>query len=393
MALGRNSLWAWVGSRMTVLAISAVFTVVGCMYLYYHAVEYHVMATMTPADRAQYIAALADVKQHEGVLWELLRRYYDVESFLPDIGNDADWLALYSFVALVIPLVIIIALWLSRPLSRQFRKLAQAARQVAGGDLEVRVVQYPGQPAEMQRLCGDFNSMVERLALYEREVAQSSSNLAHELRTPLNAALGRVQGMLDDVFPMSPEQLRLVQSQLNNLNTLVGDLHLLSLAHAGQLPLHVTGFSLARLVEERLDWFAPQFEATEMKVTSHLPGALEIEADRSRLGQLINILIENAIKYASDGRTLEVTARREGAWLRLEFLDRGQGLAQKDLGNMFVRFWRAEQSRARVTGGGGLGLSIAQAICEAHGGHIAAQRRDEGGLALLVSLPLHDLIP
>ncbi|NIF18185.1 HAMP domain-containing protein [Pantoea sp. Cy-639] len=373
---------------MTLLAVGAVLSIVACMYLYYWISDYRVQASMTPEDRAQYLSALADVEHNQAALWQLLERYYDIEDFLPGFGDNTDWLALYSFVILVIPVVIIVGLLLSRPLSRQFRKIAQAARRVADGDLEVRVLQYPGQPAEMQRLCGDFNQMVERLSLYEREVAQSSSNLAHELRTPLNAALGRVQGMLDDVFPLSPEQLRLVQGQLNNLNTLVGDLHLLSLAHAGQLPLHVTGFSLARLVEERLDWFAPQFEAAGMRVTPLLPDTLVLEADRSRLGQLINILIENAIKYASEGRTLDVTAWREGDWLQLEFRDRGQAIAQKDLGNMFVRFWRAEQSRARVTGGGGLGLSIAQAICEAHGGSIGARRRDEGGLALRVTLPL-----
>jgi signal transduction histidine kinase len=182
--------------------------------------------------------------------------------------------------------------------------------------------------------------------------------------------------------------LRLVQNQLYNLNTLVGDLHLLSLAHAGQLPLHISRFSPARLVEERLAWFAPQFEAAGMQLHTALADDVVIEADPARVGQLINILIENALKYASDGRELSVAVRQAKGCVQLEFLDRGQAVEQKDLGNMFVRFWRAEQSRARVSGGGGLGLSIAQAICEAHGGRITAQRRSEGGLALQVTLPM-----
>ncbi|WP_225923120.1 ATP-binding protein [Pseudomonas xantholysinigenes] len=384
----KSPLWLWVGLRMTLLAVGAVITITLCMYLYFWVRDYYVLQSMTPQDQAALAAGMADVPGHEARLWQLLQTYYDIHQFLPGPGDSTDWLVLYGFVTVVIPFTLIIGLFLSRPLSRQFRQIAEAARRVAEGDLTPRVSEHPRQPKEMQRLCTDFNKLVERLALYENEVAESSSNLAHELRTPLNAALGRVQGMLDEVFPLCPEQLRLVQSQLYNLNTLVGDLHLLSLAHAGQLPLHPSRFAPAALVDERLAWFAPQFEAAGMQVHAQLDEPLVIEADRARLGQLINILIENAIKYASDGRELEVSVRRAGAALHLDFLDRGQAVEQKDLGNMFVRFWRAEQSRARVSGGGGLGLSIAQAICEAHGGRISAQRRAQGGLAVRVSLPL-----
>ncbi|QXH37693.1 HAMP domain-containing protein [Pseudomonas muyukensis] len=373
---------------MTLLAVGAVITITVCMYLYFWVSDYQVLQTMTAEDQAALAAGMADVAHHEPRLWQLLQTYYDIREFLPGPGDLTDWLVLYGFLIAIIPVTLIVGLYLSRPLSRQFHQITEAARRVAEGDLTPRVSQHPRQPKEMQRLCSDFNKLVERLALYENEVAESSSNLAHELRTPLNAALGRVQGMLDEVFALCPEQLRLVQGQLYNLNTLVGDLHLLSLAHAGQLPLHLSLFAPAPLVEERLAWFAPQFEAAGMQVRASLDEPLAIEADRARLGQLINILIENAIKYASDGRELSVAVRQADGALHLEFLDRGQAVEHKDLGNMFVRFWRAEQSRARVSGGGGLGLSIAQAICEAHGGRISAQRRAEGGLAVRVSLPL-----
>lgn len=344
----KRPLWLWVGLRMTLLAVGAVITITVCMYLYFWISDYLVLQSMRPEDRAALVAGLADVPRNESRLWQLLQTYYDIHDFLPGPGNSIDWLVLYGFVIVIIPFTLMVGLYLSRPLSRQFRQIAVGARRVA----------------------------------------ESSSNLAHELRTPLNAALGRVQGMLDEVFPLCPEQLRLVQNQLYNLNTLVGDLHLLSLAHAGQLPLHISLFSPARLVEERLAWFAPQFEAARMQLHTALADDVVIEADPARIGQLINILIENALKYASDGRELSVAVRQAKDCVQLEFLDRGQAVEQKDLGNMFVRFWRAEQSRARVSGGGGLGLSIAQAICEAHGGRISAQRRAEGGLALQVTLPL-----
>ncbi|WP_025858830.1 HAMP domain-containing sensor histidine kinase [Pseudomonas sp. CHM02] len=383
-----SPLWLWVGLRMTLLAVGTVITITCCVYFYFWLTEYQTQQSMTPDDRSEYVSALADVQHNEARLWDIVQRYYDIGDFISGASNHSSWWVVFIFSVIVIPITIIIGLLLSKPLSGQFSKIAEAARKVTNGDLAVRVVVNKRQPTEMQALSENFNSMVEKLSLYEKEVKESSSNLAHELRTPLNAALGRVQGMLDDVFPQSAEQLKLVQDQLQNLNALVGDLHLLSLVHAGEFKIHAAPLSLNRLIKERLAWFSPQFKKNEMAVITALEFTESIEGDRGRLGQLVNILIENAIKYASEGRALVVSTYGEGGMACLAFLDKGQAVDENDLRNMFTRFWRAEQSRARLTGGGGLGLSIAQAICEAHGGKILAMRRPAGGLALKVCLPL-----
>ncbi|WP_434597891.1 ATP-binding protein [Pseudomonas sp. R4-76] len=384
----KSPLWLWIGLRMTLLAVGTVITITVCVYSNFWLSEYHTREAMAADDRTAYIAALEDVEHNKDRLWEIVQRYYDIRDFVSGASNQASWWVVFIFSVIVIPITIIIGLLLSKPLSGQFKIIAEAARKVANGDLAVRVAGSTRQPTEMQALCENFNSMVEKLSLYEKEVKESSSNLAHELRTPLNAALGRVQGMLDDVFPQSSEQLKLVRDQLENLNTLVGDLHLLSLVHAGEFKIHATQLSLSRLIKERLAWFTPQFDKNAMKVVTSLEVSGSIEGDRGRLGQLINILIENAIKYAAQGQELAVATYKERDMVCLEFMDKGQAVDEKDLGNMFTRFWRAEQSRARLTGGGGLGLSIAQAICEAHGGKISAWRRPEGGLSLKVLLPL-----
>lgn len=383
-----SPLWLWIGLRMTLLAVGTVITITVCVYSYFWITEYQTQQSMTPDDRSKYISALGDVEHNQARLWDIVQRYYDIGDFISGASNHSSWWVVFIFSVIVIPITIIIGLLLSKPLSGQFGKLAEAAKKVARGDLAVRVTGNKRQPTEMQALCENFNSMVEKLSLYEKEVKESSSNLAHELRTPLNAALGRIQGMLDDVFPQSSEQLRLVQDQLQNLNTLVGDLHLLSLVHAGEFKIHAASLSLNRLIMERLAWFSPQFKNNEMNIVTALEFTDSIEGDRGRLGQLVNILIENAIKYASEGRELAVATYGENGMACLEFLDKGQAVDEKDLRNMFTRFWRAEQSRARLTGGGGLGLSIAQAICEAHGGKIQALHRPAGGLTLKVLLPL-----
>lgn len=386
--MNRSPLWLWVGTRMTLLAVTAVVTIICIMTAYYWFADAKIEQAMAVEDRAAFNAALADVEGNRDVLWKIIEKYHDINEFLPGFADNSDLWALLSFVIAVLPITIVLGFLLSRPLTAHFSRFAEAARKVATGDLKVRVAQHRHEPSEIQTLCTDFNAMVEKLGVYEREVRESSSNLAHELRTPLNAALGRVQGMLDEVFPLSPDQLMLVQSQLNNLNALVGDLHLLSLAQAGQLHLKVSEFCVSALIEERLAWFAPQFEKADMAVTTSLRQPLCLRGDYGRIGQLINILIENAIKYASQGKELTVTTYREDDHVCLEFLDRGQAVEEQDLRNMFVRFWRAEQSRSRGSGGGGLGLSIAEVICDAHHGEIGADLRAGGGLAVKIILPL-----
>lgn len=226
-----------------------------------------------------------------------------------------------------------------------------------------------------------------RLQQYEREVRASSAVLAHELRTPLNAAMGRVQGMLDGVFPLEAAQLQAVHRQLDEINRLISDLYLVSLARAGQLVLEREEFSLRELLAERLEWAAPRLQQAGMVLLWPEATALTVHADRGRTGQLLSILIDNVLRYAADGKVLEMTARRVGAMVEICVSDRGAGVPEDQLPTMLDRFWRAERSRARDCGGSGLGLAIAAAICQAHGGDLACRNRQGGGLAVTACLP------
>ena len=142
--------------------------------------------------------------------------------------------------------------------------------------------------------------MTTQLERYERDVHESSAVIAHELRTPLNAAMGRVQGMLDEVFPSNAAQLGMVKRQLDQLRKLVDDLHLLSMARAGRLVLECSDFSLAALVSERLAWFQPQLDAAGIQTQVLIADGVRIHADRDRLGRVLNILIDKLLRYAAE---------------------------------------------------------------------------------------------
>ncbi len=113
-----------------------------------------------------------------------------------------------------------------------------------------------------------------------------------------------------------------------------------------------------------------------------------MRADRHRLGQVLSILIDNALRYAAAGKLLEIEVHREGTSVQLTLGDRGPGVEPAQLPHLLDRFWRADSSRARHSGGSGLGLAIASAICQAHDGRLVVSNRPGGGLLAGVRLPL-----
>ncbi|MBH3331301.1 HAMP domain-containing protein [Pseudomonas oryzihabitans] len=376
----------WVGWRMSLLALGAVLLIAAGMYLWFLFGDWWVLRQVPQAARAEILQLRADPQENEARLWALFSHYYPVRYFLPGIASR-DWWVLAGLLLAAVPLILLAGFRLSRPLSSQFSAIAAAARRVASGDLDTRLEVAETAPAELRRLALDFNSLTARLQQYERDVRDSSAILAHELRTPLNAASVRVQGILDEVFPADARQLQMVKRQLDLLNTLVGDLHTLSLAEAGQLALDQRPFALAALVEERLAWFAPQLQAEAIPLRLELDPRQRLYADRHRIGQLLNILLENFLRYGASGGELEIVQLALAEGLVLEFRDRGPGIAEADRERVFHRFWRADSSRARHLGGSGLGLSIARAICAAHQGRIVALGREGGGTVMRIELP------
>ncbi|MCX2892548.1 ATP-binding protein [Stenotrophomonas lactitubi] len=380
-----NSLWTWVGLRMSGLAVGAVSCVALGMWLHFQLKDERILSTLPPQVQQEVRRLVADPHLDEARLWALFQANYAIENFLPGLRNP-DWFTLLALLVTSVPFIFVFGFMMSRPLSRQFSSVAKAARQVAEGDFSARAAVSPHAPQELAGLADDFNEMSSRLEQYEREIRDSSAMLAHELRTPLNAAMGRIQGMVDDVFPHSNDQLLLVHRQLEQINRIVGDLHLLSMARAGALSLEEERFALADLVLERIQWVELELQAAGVACQLDLDSGIEVQADRLRMGQVVTIVVDNLMRYASSGGVMDVSLRQEGTRVTLIVGDRGPGVDEADLPRVQDRFWRADRSRARHSGGSGLGLSIAGAICAAHGGVLTVRNRMGGGLEVVVSI-------
>ncbi|PBP95729.1 two-component sensor histidine kinase [Pseudomonas congelans] len=382
----QKPLWHWVGMRMSMLAVGAVIVIAFCMWLHVTVSDWLTLQAMPAEVRMEFLRLQAEPTLDMVKLRELFFAYYPIENLLPGIANK-EWWVLAALVLIAIPIIIFFGFLFSRPLSSQFSSIARGARQVAQGDFKTRLPMSAKDPDELQALVSDFNTMTTQLGRYELEVSESSAMIAHELRTPLNAAMGRIQGMIDEVFPRDLAQLEMVHRQLGQLNKLVSDLHLLSLASAGQLTLDKTEFSLEKLVVERLGWFATPLDEAGVVVTIDIPRKLTVNADRDRIGQVVNILVDNALRYSATGGELLIVGRASAGRMELTVSDRGPGFGPENLEQVFDRFWRAERSRARYSGGSGLGLSIARAICLEHDGTIEVRNRPGGGSVIRLEIP------
>jgi len=271
---------------------------------------------------------------------------------------------------------------------RPLRQILDAIDAVAEGDRSVRVP--PDDSPQFGELIKRFNAMVGELERAEQQRRNLTADIAHELRTPLHLIQGNLEGLLDGVYPPTPEHLNATLDETRLLTRLVNDMQTLSLAETGQLPLHPTRFALADLLQDLTTSFAAQAAAGGVALTTHLVDAgQEITADYDRLNQVMSNLIANALRYTPPGGAISVSAgpgTSEGRSASLVVSDTGSGIAAEDLAFIFDRFWRADRSRGERTHSG-LGLAITRQWVHAHGGTIDVRSTVGSGTTFSLELP------
>jgi len=273
---------------------------------------------------------------------------------------------------------LVVGLALSRGMSRPLTNLTAATQAVAAGDLSVRVpVHYHG---EVRELAIAFNAMTEELARTDELRRNLTADVAHELRTPLSVIRGKLEGVLDGVYPSTPEHLSPILEEIKLLARLVEDLHLLSLAETGQLPLEKRTTDVGALLRDAQVNFSPQAADRGVTLALDLPSDLpEVMADRRRIAQVLGNLLTNALRHTPSGGRVTLSAAGNEKTVRVTVTDTGAGIPPEDLPYIFERFWRGEKSRSRAGGGAGLGLAIAKHLIQAHGGQIGVESPSEGG--------------
>lgn len=274
---------------------------------------------------------------------------------------------------------------LARRIVEPLKSVAGAARRIATGDFSARAALPAGSFREAADLLADFNGMAERLERAEAELAYSNSAIAHELRTPLTILRGRLQGLSDGVFDLTPQLCERLIAHVDHLSVLVEELRTLALSTAGQLDLTCSRLDLADAAGAAVSGLEAELAAAGIVLTRALAPAATV-ADQARLRQAFVAVLENCRRYAPQSR-VHVETRSEGEEVVFRCSDTGPGLSAEHQARAFDRFWRADESRGRSLGGSGLGLPIVRAIARAHGGEARIVPQTSAGLTVEIRLP------
>jgi two-component system, OmpR family, sensor histidine kinase BaeS len=269
----------------------------------------------------------------------------------------------------------ILGFFIIRRIIAPIRSMTTAVQQISRGNFSQRV--QVKSKDEVGELAKAFNQMAETLEHNQQQRRNMTADIAHELRTPISIIEANLEAMLDGVLQPNPEEIASLRDESSLLARLVDDLRLLSLAEAGQLKLQKSQVDIKNLLERASDPFRQRAEDQQVSLSIETaPQLTTVEVDYDRIAMVVRNLLSNALRYTPAGGRVEVKAvldENQPAMMRIEVSDTGSGITPQDLPYVFDRFYRADPSRSRSSGGTGIGLAIVKQLVDAHGGTVWVQ--------------------
>ncbi|ULL14077.1 sensor histidine kinase [Paenibacillus sp. H1-7] len=283
----------------------------------------------------------------------------------------------------------IVSLYVAKRLTSPLLEMKSAAVSMAGGDLRIRTKLHGND--EISDLGQSLNHLAEQLEKQEQLRKMMTADVAHELRTPLATLKSHMEAMIEGVWDASPERLRGCHEEIERMIRLVGDLEQLTQLDSPHFQLNVQ--------PERMDAIAAQCVETIRAAFEHKGVRLELRlqeqdepriasVDRQRVSQILLNVLSNALKYTPPGKHVEVDVKRDKQTILIQVKDTGPGIGKDDLPYLFERFYRADKSRDRKSGGSGIGLTIAKKLTEAHRGSIQIDSEPGRGTTVRIYFPV-----
>lgn len=297
-----------------------------------------------------------------------------------------------------------VGLWIYRSIAVPLVKLKKATKNIKEGNLDF-VLEVEGND-EFSQLCQDFEEMRKRLKesteekiLMDKENKELISNISHDLKTPITAVKGYVEGIMDGVAD-TPEKMdryiRTIYNKANEMDRLINELTFYSKIDTNRVPYTFNKIHISDYFEDCVDELSVELESSGVSLTyfNYLEEDAVVIADAEQLKRVINNIVSNSLKYMDKPKgVINIRLRDVGDFIQIEIEDNGKGIAQKDLANIFERFYRTDASRNSSKGGSGIGLSIVKKIMEDHGGQVWARSKEGTGTTMYLALRKYQEVP
>ena len=294
--------------------------------------------------------------------------------------------------------------WIYRSILTPIETLKKATRNIRDGNLDFEV--EIGDDDEIGELCADFEEMRIRLkesteekVVFDSQNKELISNISHDLKTPITAVKGYVEGIMDGVAD-TPEKMdryiRTIYNKANEMDRLINELTFYSKIDTNRIPYTFNKIYISDYFEDCVDELSVELDSSGISLTyfNYLEEDAVVIADAEQLKRVINNIISNSLKYMNKPKgVINIRLRDVGDFIQIEIEDNGKGIAQKDLANIFERFYRTDASRNSSKGGSGIGLSIVKKIMEDHGGQVWATSKEGTGTTMYLALRKYQEVP
>ena len=318
--------------------------------------------------------------------------YARIKYYTPYYANENAFHFLYSLNLILVVIgavsivgAVITGLLFARRITLPVSHIIRRTRKSAEGDYS-GVSNHNAGSAEMQELSQAVTAMAQTLDRQEKLRTRLTGDVAHELRTPLTNIASHLEMMCEGIWEPTPERLTGCYEEIQRISGLVDDMEHLHRIDADQLRLRKSTFAVRPLLRNAAAMFEREMADQQITLAIDCDDIL-VNADHDRIAQVVTNLLSNAVKYTESGGTIRISGKSGDGVFRLTVSDTGIGISLEDLPHIFERFYRADKSRNRSTGGSGVGLAVAKAIMDAHAGELTARSDYGHGSSFTLTLP------
>lgn len=298
---------------------------------------------------------------------------------------------LFAVSGIAIVMALTVGTLMARRISKPLLIVMETAKNISNGNYDARSKSH-STTVEIDALTASINELAETLENQEKLRQRLTSDVAHELRTPLATLQSHMEAMIDGIWVADASRLMSCHEEIVRMTRLVGDLEKLARAENEAFRGERNPVQLKQLIENQIKNFESDYYKKHILIEFECMAEETIMADKNQLNQVIVNLMSNALKYSPEHSRLIIRLNATPTDVILEFQDFGYGISETDLPFIFERFYRADQSRNRTTGGAGIGLTISKAIIKGHGGDITVSSTPEKGSHFKIVLPKTSVI-
>ena len=311
------------------------------------------------------------------------------KSIISNIEDEKFLITINSIFGIASLLTLIIAFRSSNSISKKFLNpiyvIKENAKLIEQGKYK-KLNEVETNTFELHELSVSVKELAERLNYQEALKRRMTTDIAHELRTPLAAIQSHIEAFMDGVWEPNDERLAVIHGEILRLTHLIKELSELSIVEDDEIKLYADNVDLSVTLNDITDSYEPMFIEKNIKLNKNIQDNIVIVGDIDYLKRIFANILSNAYKYTNENGTVNVSLSQINDKIKISVSDTGIGIPKEDLKHIFERFYRSDLSRARETGGTGIGLTITKALVEAHGGTIKIDSEVGKGTDVIIEL-------